>query len=84
MRSYNPGALNTLTGGIVRQAPCKDTRRDERRAELIYADLRGYAQGKQGVFGTDAGDGRCAKRAGQAAWTRLITGTDQGTMESFG
>ena len=49
-----------------------------------YADLRGYAQGKQGIFGTDAGDGRCAKRAGLAAWTRLITGTDQGTTGEAG
>jgi hypothetical protein len=55
-----------------------------RRAYRIYADLRGYAQGKQGVFDTDAGDGRCVKRAGLAAWTRLITGTDQGTTGEAG
>ena len=55
MGSYNPGALNTLTGGTVRQAPCKDTRRDERRAELIYADLRGYVQEKRRIRDTDQG-----------------------------
>ncbi len=32
-----------------------------RRALRICADLRGYAQGKQGVFDTGAGDGRCVK-----------------------
>jgi hypothetical protein len=48
----------------------------------LYADLGGYAQGKQGVFGTDAGDGRCAQRAGLAAWTRLIIGTEQGSRDS--
>ena len=70
--SYNPGDLNTLTGGIVRQAPYKNAggTSDARHAELIYANLRGYAQGKQGVFGTDAGDGRCAKRAGTGLITR--------------
>ncbi len=38
-----------------------------RRALRIHADLRGYAQGKQGVFDTDAGDGRCVQRVGLAA-----------------
>ncbi len=55
MGSYSPDALNTLTVGIVRQAPYKDTRRDERRAELIYADLRGYAQEKRRIRDTDQG-----------------------------
>jgi hypothetical protein len=54
-----------------------------RRALRICADLRGYAQGKQGVFDTDAGD-RCVKRAGLAAWIRLITGTEQGTTGEAG
>jgi hypothetical protein len=50
-----------------------------RRALQIYADLRGYAQGKQGVFETlTLGTGECIE-AGLAAWIRLITGSEQGT-----
>ncbi len=50
-----------------------------RRALRICADLREYAQGKQGVFETlMLGTGGCT-RAGLASWIRLITGTKQGT-----
>ncbi len=44
----------------------------------LCAHLIGYAQGKKGVFETLEQE-REECEAGLAAWTRLITGTEQGT-----
>ncbi len=48
-----------------------------RRALRLCAHLIGYAQGEKGVFETLEQE-REECEAGLAAWTRLITGTEQG------
>ncbi len=56
--SYNPGDLNTVTGGTIRHGTVQG--HIAGRATRIYADLKGYAQGKQGVFETlTLGTGGC-------------------------
>ncbi len=52
-----------------------------RSALRIYADLRGYAQGKQGLFETLTLGTGGVYWAGLAAWIRLITGTKQGRRD---